>query len=599
MSKDNIDNSPLIFELEEYKTPEIKEYKNEDWVGYGEDNDHYNWLIERSRRSTTNGAIINMVGRLIVGRGLFAKDANKKPSSYAVMKSLISNNDLKKVALELKMLGAGHLQIHYNKQHTKIEKIYHIPTNLIRPEKCNKDGDIEGYYYSDDWDDIKKYPPKRYSAFGTSKDRVEIYCIKPYSVGMKYFGEVDYKSSIPYAILEEEISDFLINTVQNSFSGTKVVNFNNGIPDAEQRRRIANETRRKLTGSKGQKLIVGFNKNAESKTTVDDFPLDDAPEHYRYLSEEAQQKILIGHCVTSPMLVGVVTNNQGFSSNADEIEVAGRFFYNTAIKPFQDLIIDALDEILAFNNISLDLFFKRLDLLEEIEKKEQNEEQIASSNFSFSSDEEAQIFDIVNEYGEDVDENWELIDEREVDYDNEEELDAQLAEYEAKLKEPSTLKKIWNFVSTGTARGNAKSSQDGEASGFFFKVRYRYVGNPTPERAFCKAMMRANKIYRKEDIQMMGNRIVNQGFGFKGADTYDIWLYKGGPRCHHKWQRETYVSVDGNVDVKSPLATTVSTTKARQFGYRVTNEKEVSMKPNDMPHKGFHPANNNKPKDAR
>lgn len=110
--------------------------------------------------------------------------------------------------------------------------------------------------------------------------------------------------------------------------------------------------------------------------------------------------------------------------------------------------------------------------------------------------------------------------------------------------------------------------------------------------------MRANKVYRKEDIQMMSQRVVNAGFGENGSDTYDIWLYKGGPRCHHKWQRKTYVSVDGNVDVKSPLATTVSTNKARQFGYRVTNEAGVSMKPNDMPLKGFSPRNNNLPSDV-
>jgi hypothetical protein len=42
----------------------------------------------------------------------------------------------------------------------------------------------------------------------------------------------------------------------------------------------------KLTGSRGQKVIVAFNNNAESKTTVDDIPLNDAPEHYTYLSEE-------------------------------------------------------------------------------------------------------------------------------------------------------------------------------------------------------------------------------------------------------------------------------------------------------------------------
>jgi len=90
----------------------------------------------------------------------------------------------------------------------------------------------------------------------------------------------------------------------------------------------------------------------------------------------------------------------------------------------------------------------------------------------------------------------------------------------------------------------------------------------------------------------MSSRIVNAGFGIEGADTYDIWKFKGGPNCYHKWQRKTYVSVDGNVDVKSPLATTVSTAKAREFGYRVTNEKEVSQRPIDMPNNGYYKPRN-------
>ena len=118
-------------------------------------------------------------------------------------------------------------------------------------------------------------------------------------------------------------------------------------------------------------------------------------------------------------------------------------------------------------------------------------------------------------------------------------------------------------------------------------------------------MMASNKIYRKEDIMMMGTleeggtQVVNKGFGEFGADTYSIWLYKGGPRCRHKWERRTYMSKSRTIDANSPLAPTVSTGKARKFGYNPVNEREVSMKPNDMPLKGFSPNNENLPSDVR
>lgn len=571
----------LIIDLAKYEAPQVVEDKREDWVGYGEDggNSYYCWLIERYRNSPTNNAIVNNMSRLIYGRGVHALDASRKTNEYAQMRSIFSNEDLKNVIADRKLLGEGKFQVHWNKQHTKVLKAYHIPSHLLLPEKCNKDGEIEAYYYSDNWEDTKKFPPKRIPTFGTSKEEIEIYCVRSYSVGMKYFGELDYQGCLPYTVLEEEISSYLINEVQNGFSGTKVINFNNGVPDEEKRDEISRDVKRKLTGSKGQRVIVAFNNNAESKTTVDDIPLNDAPEHYEYLSKECEQKILIGHNVVSPMLVGVVTDNQGFSSNADEIETAAKYFHNISIKPFQDEVIDAMDQILAVNGVSLDLYFRRLNLLEDIEEKEQEKEETRLSNEA----------DFLSSFGEEVGEDWELIDEREVDYDLEDDFDAQIREAEERLKpKKSMLSKLVELIGTGRARPNTKSTQDQEVDGFYFKVRYKYVGNESPERDFCKAMMRANKVYRKEDILSMSSQGINRSHGHEGQ-PYNIFLYKGGVNCHHKWLRQTYVSTSKRASIGSHKTSQVSTNKAEKFGYRVRNPKEVAMMPKDMPNNGHHP----------
>jgi len=140
--------------------------------------------------------------------------------------------------------------------------------------------------------------------------------------------------------------------------------------------------------------------------------------------------------------------------------------------------------------------------------------------------------------------------------------------------------------------------QDREIDGFYFKVRYKYVGNESPERGFCRDMMRASKIYRKEDIERMGSQAVNKGLGEGGSDIYSIWLYKGGARCHHKWERRTYVSATKTASIGSQKTNQISTGKARKFGYNPVNEKEVSVKPNDMPRKGFSPNNTNLPSDV-
>jgi hypothetical protein len=154
------------------------------------------------------------------------------------------------------------------------------------------------------------------------------------------------------------------------------------------------------------------------------------------------------------------------------------------------------------------------------------------------------------------------------------------------------MEKFFAFASTGTARTNAKSTQDGvTSSGRPYKVRYAYAPDTYGDnsRDFCKKMIDAGKVYRKEDILMMKEKAVNKGFGPKGADTYDIWLYKGGARCHHFWMRKVFMAKEGakSVDAESPNAE-VGVNRAKRSGAELeVNDKKVATRPVDMPNEGF------------
>ena len=584
-------NNVHILNLSAYTTPVIQESKRDAWVDFGEDNNYYQFLLDRYTNSTTNNAIINNISRLVYGRGLSAVDASRKPNEYAQAMALFNKDCLRKIAIDRKMLGQFAIQVHYNDKHDRILKAFHMPVNLLRAEKCNKDGEIEAYYYSDDWTDVKKYPPTRIPAYGYSKDKIEILFSKPYAVGMKYYAYPDYQGAVPYALLEEEIADYLINEVQNGFSGTKVVNFNNGVPTEEQQSIITNKVLSKLTGSKGQKVIVAFNDNMDTKTTVDDLPLNDAPEHYTYLSEECMRKIMLGHNVTSPLLFGIAGAN-GFSSNADELQNSFILFNNMVIKPLQDEILEALDTILSFNGISLNLFFKTLKPLEFTDlENAQNQEQVAEETGTELSKQESldnEVAQSLIDLGEEPSENWLLIDEFPVDYDSD---DAENELLSKELKK-GLFSKLVELVSTGDARPNLRDKQDKVIGGVKFVTRYVYAGSEPSDksRPFCNAMMRAKKIYRKEDILNMGNQAVNKGWGPKGADTYSIWLYKGGGNCHHRWNKQVYAAFEGKA-LDIPNARQIAQAKAAKYGYTIKNEALVSQRPVDMPHNGFLPTN--------
>ena len=587
-----MDNLHLI-QLGQYERPTITEERNKDWVSIGDNNDYYQSLIDAYMDSTTNNAVINGVVNQIYGKGLDATDSAQKPDQYAQMKSLVKPNDLRNVCQDLKLLGEAAFQITYNGN--KISAITHFPRETLRAEKMNDNGEVKNYFYSADWTKVKQNTKlKKFPVFGSGAQN-EIFIIKRYVTGFYYYSPADYNTA--YATLENEIACYLINDTQNGFSGTKVVNFNNGVPDREKQLAIKNDVMNKLTGSYGERVIVAFNNNAESKTSVENIPLDNAPQHYEYLSTECSKKIMLTHRVTSPLLLGLSSAN-GFSSNADEIQNASRLFNNVVIQPYQNLLIDSLNTLLSVNDISLNLYFKTIEPLEfmdleNIEGEEAIEEQTGIKEEEESTELEIMasnakktVLDELIDLGQSEEEvlnDYDLVHEAEVDYDLEDELDFVVTEIN------KTTKK--EFASTGRAYPKAESSQDGKSKkkseeGVEFLVRYFYEAAPNPassSRTFCDKMRAANKLYRKEDIIRMGEKAVNPGFGKSGADTYSIWLYKGGARCNHRWTRKLFARKGGR-----SLGEAVSTTKAIKRGFKPeTNAKKVSIAPKNMKYAGY------------
>ena len=570
--------------LSSYTTPVVKEQRGKEWVSYGDSNDYFQYLIDRYNGSATNNAIINGIAELIYGKGLDATDSNRKPDEYAKMKSLFSKDCMRKVTADFKMMGQCAFQVIYSKDHKQITEVYHMPVESLRAEKCNDEGDIEAYYYAKDWGAVenKKETPIRIPAFGFSNEGIEILYIRPYRAGFYYYSPVDYQGGLPYAELEEEVANYHLNNIKNGMSPSMLINFNNGVPTEEERYLIESKISDKFSGtSNAGKFILAFNDNKEMAADITPVQLSDASDQYQFLADESMRKLMVAHRVTSPMLLGI-KDQSGLGNNAEELKTASTLFDNTVIRPMQETILDGVDKILAYNDISLNLYFKTLQPLEFQEgvvvDQETMEEETGVKLSKQEPDDKYldQIFDQLEEFGEVINEDeWELVEESPVDYEAED-----------------AMERMTKFASTGTAFPNAKSKQDGVTpEGRIYKVRYGYAPEKagSNSREFCKKMISAKKVYRKEDILEMGNRSVNAGFGPQGADTYDIWLYKGGARCHHFWMRKVFMAKEGavGVDAKNPNAE-ISVNKAKKEGAELeVNDKKVAMRPVDMPNEGF------------
>ena len=553
--------------LNTYTSPEIVEDKNNEWVKYGSDDNYYGYLLDLFNGSPTNSAAINGIAQLIAGRGVDATDSSKKPNEYATMKKLFKDDCLSRVSIDLKLFGQASLQVIYNSDRSKIVQVEHYPVETLRAERCNEDGDITGYYYAPDWTDVRNSEDlKRIPAFGFSSEAIEILYIKPYKSGYYYYSPVDYQGATQYIEMESEISNFHLNSLLNGMAPSLLMNMNSGIPDEDTQREIENKIYQKYTGtSNAGRIILAFNNSAEEQATVETIQLSDAHQQYQFLSEESSQKIIIGHRITSPMLLGI-KNNTGLGSNSDELKMASILFDNTVIRPFQDLILKSFDEILSYNNMSLNLYIKTLQPLEFIDLENANtqeevEEQTGQKR-DFSEDKPKLTDEIANAILESLDskgedenlEDWELIDSRPAnEYDN-------------------VLNESLNLASVVSSSPSKVSEQDTS----ILKVRYVYKGSTNPERDFCKKMVSASKVYRKEDLDKESSD--NSELSPSGSSTYNIWLYKGGVNCKHYWERRTYLRKNNErISVNEAIRKITALDPSMRDEARMeTNPKEVA-----------------------
>jgi len=590
-----------IVNLSTYTTPEVKEYKNKEWVAYGEDNNYYQYLIDRYNGSATNNAAINGISQMIFGRGIDATNSNKRPDEYAQMKSLLKDDDVRKLSYDLKLMGQCAMQVIYNKKHTRIVEVAHFPIETLRSGKANEEGEIDSYYYMADWSDVKPSDePERLSAFGSSKDEIEIYCVKPYRAGFYYYSPVDYQGGLQYAELEEEIANYHLNNIMNGLAPSMLINFNNGIPDEEERSIIESKIREKFSGSSNAgRFILSFNDNNESGASIEPVQLSDAHQQYQFLSEESMSKVMVSHRIISPMLLGI-KDSSGLGNNADELKTASILMDNTVIRPFQTLLINAFDNILAFNGITLNLYFRTLQPLEFVDlenamTKEQVEEETGEKlslaveidgRKAYETIQEAEAkakemgcsgyheheqdgkmyympceshnlkapcWDGYEQIGtkikdgkevpncvplEDIDRLKKDVYESLMDLEQEDLSDYELIDTRPANEYDDALNSSLNLASVVSSSPAKTSEQDTS----ILKIRYKYTtGRSTAgqSRDFCEKMLSANKVYRKEDLDKQSSD--NSQFAPSGESTYNIWLYKGGVNCSHYWERRTYL----------------------------------------------------------
>ena len=533
-----------ILKLSQYQERSYAESANsKGFVNYGDDNLFPQYLIDLFHSSSTHNALTTTIATMVFGEGF---DATTLDGRLAFDQWNL-NDELRKACVDFQIQGGFALEVNWSLDRTTIANVSHLPFENIRSGFVNEDEQVDYYYYSKDWsskkeevDEICTFDPERKLDHPT-----QILYVKPFSPGSFYYPKPCYTGSIDYIELDKEIGKYHINNIKNGMSPSFSIHFKNGIPPQEERNRIRMDIERQMSGaSNAGKFIVTYSDDPERKPDFEPFQLSDAHNQYQFLSEEVTAKIMVGHRVTNPQMFGVAV--PGKLGGGGELAESAELFEQNVVRPNRRIVEETVQTLLRAAGLD-------------------------SAVLELSSQEDEVNLDASWEHldalGEDISDEWELIDESPVDYETESVKDA-----------------LWAFASVPSSNPNGKSEQDTE----IIKVRYVYSPKSvqSDSRSFCKKMVAASKVYRKEDIEAASLRAVNPGLGKGGSNTYDLFLYKGGARCHHFWSRQTYLK-----KTNKKISVNQAKKLIREAGVDAkrlpTNSPKVAQRPIDMPNEGF------------
>lgn len=623
------------------------------WVNYGDQNDFPQYIRDLSHESPVHGSLTVAIGDMIAGKGIQSEQYQAELDALNIDHlTYACSHDLKVFGgFYIEVIWSNDRTVI-----SKLNAIPFEECRIaIDQEDESEIGIFHSYDWSNARK--KKNTPEFIPKFNYLTREVEprqIYWCFTYT-GSDVYPRPDYWSAINYIELDKQISIFHINQILNGLFPSTIINFYNGQATPEQKQQMMMDWENKMSGARNAgKVVMFFNERDQPKTEITPFPVNDADKQYQLMNDTATQKIITAHRVTTPLLFGIREGGTGFGSNKDEMATGLEIFNNQVIHPYQHKINHSLEELLSNQMPSLTfeiipntpLAIEQAEVVADVTGGASTDvaatalngaqiaslvdivmqsasgavpvssakaivqaafptlpvttvdaifadviagsllpsEVVASTQLKkkvtadFDDD---KVADALIALGEDQDADWVLIDEYDVDYDTDDEDNESIEAH--------------NFAktSTGTARPNAKSTQDETIDNVKFYTRYKYNGAiQDNSRTFCRKMIAADKLYRKEDVMQMTKQIVNEGWGPEGADTYSVWLYKGGGACGHVWRKMTYASAKGfGLDLTNPDIKQAMDVRVKKAGYKVRNNYLVNVAPRDMPYDGFLPDN--------
>lgn len=353
----------ITLQFDQAQQPKFEEKKGKGYVEFGSRNDYSLYLINLFSESPKHGSIVKGKTNYIYGKGF--EDVPKKANS----KGELWNDILKKSVLDDELHGGYYLQIIYNTL-GQIADVYHLPFQMVR---VSKDGLT--FYVKNDWSASEfKEQMRVYPAFNLN-DRVgsQILFVKQYNPKSEIYPLPSYFQGLNYIESDIQVSRHLLGNAKHNFVATKLINFNNGLPQEEEQGEVEADLKKKFGNHDGDRFVISFNPSKENAVDIQNLGETSlTKEDFTNVNNLITQEVFASHQITSPQLFGIqgtsafsrnelrdayqIFNNTYASSRQQDLEVVFSKLMNEAgiagewkIVPVEPLSFEFSEQILATN----------------------------------------------------------------------------------------------------------------------------------------------------------------------------------------------------------------------------------------------------------
>ena len=336
--------------------PQPKEQKGYDWVLYGQHNQFPLDLLEYRNSSSLHDSIIESKTNLIAGAG-FLFDITRELSNQFVIDNwkLIPfwrklDNIFWLVTRDQQTFGYSCFEVIYSMDRTRIVDMNWIDASRIASGKRDEFGNVDCYYYSENWSNTKQYPPKEIEAYDPNADGVrQLVFIKREDNNMDYYSLPTYFSALRWIKADGLMAEYNLAAINNGFSPSIVFKFYKK-PSPEERRMNSEAIKAQHGGAKNAgKAIILYSDGKDLAPDIDTLDATNIDARLLQVADQIVQQIITAHRAFPPLL-GIST--PGRLGLSQELLQSWEVFNSMVIKPERKLILDSFKQVLVYNGIA-------------------------------------------------------------------------------------------------------------------------------------------------------------------------------------------------------------------------------------------------------